>query len=92
MNNMNTLICILFVVSCVIVGIIWSFPAQSQVEVEPTAFLHDATSINVDGTTIVLQQIRFRDGTVCIVSDSKYTSHAHDFQCDFSNSALVHKQ
>lgn len=93
--NVNHLIGVIIVwVMCIFTWAIVSYPVTAQtpkVEVEPTAYLLDATTVNVAHSKVGLQMIRFRDGTVCVVG-SVYQTSRFELQCDFTRSSTVQKQ
>lgn len=61
------------------------------VEVEPTVYLHDGASVDFGNASIHVKMIRFREGTVCVLSESRYSDRGQ-MECDFSNSSLVHNK
>lgn len=86
--NMNHLISMIIIwIACLIMWAIISYPVTAQtpkVEVEPTAFLGDGTTLHLNTNTVTLKMVRFRDGTVCVVG-SKYGAIA--LECNISASA-----
>lgn len=79
---------------CTLTWAIFSHPVTAQtqkVEAEPTAYVHDGTLVYVGDATVTLKLVRFRDGVVCVVGNSRYSGRIQ-LDCDFSNSSLVHNK
>lgn len=95
MKNVDHLIGVAIVwVMCMFTWAIVSLPVTAQtptVEVEPTVYLHDGASVDFGNASIHVKMIRFREGTVCVLSDSRYSDRGQ-MECDFSNSSLVHNK